>query len=156
MAGIVKEEPVQDRIEEARLKWYGHGKIKYQETVTEGFENMPKAFIGTLRGANFGKSILKDIPYPSTIFCAETFDLCHHIKIEELDVIRVTCYTWSKVADWTRTQQPTAADIDRIVPWIVGGRPNDEDVICSATKSDLLTSNAGHLRLETVSVFCTV
>nr|CAD7397144.1 unnamed protein product [Timema cristinae] len=36
-----------------------HGKIKYQETVTEGFENMPKAFIGTLRGANFGKSIVK-------------------------------------------------------------------------------------------------
>nr|CAD7413162.1 unnamed protein product [Timema poppensis] len=35
------------------------GKIKYQETVTEGFENMPQAFIGTLRGANFGKSIVK-------------------------------------------------------------------------------------------------
>lgn len=31
----------------------------YKETVTEGFENMTKAFIGMLRGENVGKAIVK-------------------------------------------------------------------------------------------------
>ncbi|CAG2056771.1 unnamed protein product, partial [Timema podura] len=37
----------------------GHGKLKYQETVTEGFENTPKAFISMLRGENLGKAVVK-------------------------------------------------------------------------------------------------
>nr|CAD7413555.1 unnamed protein product [Timema poppensis] len=36
---------------------YNAGKLKYRETVTEGFENMPKAFIGMLRGENTGKAV---------------------------------------------------------------------------------------------------
>ena len=35
------------------------GKLKYKETVTEGFENTPKAFIGLLTGENFGKAVVK-------------------------------------------------------------------------------------------------
>ncbi|XP_078578239.1 prostaglandin reductase 1-like [Branchiostoma floridae x Branchiostoma japonicum] len=35
------------------------GKIKYREHVTEGFENMPKAFIGMLVGENTGKAVVK-------------------------------------------------------------------------------------------------
>jgi NADPH-dependent curcumin reductase len=35
------------------------GKIKYRETVTQGIENAPKAFIGLLKGENFGKQIVK-------------------------------------------------------------------------------------------------
>lgn len=35
------------------------GKLKVKETVTEGFENMPKAFIGMLRGENVGKAVVK-------------------------------------------------------------------------------------------------
>lgn len=35
------------------------GKLKYRETVTEGFENTPQAFIEMLRGKNFGKAIVK-------------------------------------------------------------------------------------------------
>jgi NADPH-dependent curcumin reductase CurA len=31
----------------------------YRETVTEGFENMAKAFIGMLQGENVGKAIVK-------------------------------------------------------------------------------------------------
>jgi NADPH-dependent curcumin reductase CurA len=30
-----------------------------QETVTDGFENMPKAFIELLEGKNIGKQIVK-------------------------------------------------------------------------------------------------
>lgn len=40
-------------------KWIEEGKVKYNETVTEGFENMPQAFIDMLRGKNFGKAIVK-------------------------------------------------------------------------------------------------
>jgi NADPH-dependent curcumin reductase CurA len=35
------------------------GKIKYRETVTQGLENAPRAFIGLLKGENFGKQIVK-------------------------------------------------------------------------------------------------
>jgi len=41
------------------LKWIQEGKIKCQETVTEGFENLPQAFIDMFNGKNFGKAIVK-------------------------------------------------------------------------------------------------
>jgi NADPH-dependent curcumin reductase CurA len=39
--------------------WVAGGKIKYRETVTEGLENAPKAFIGLLKGENFGKQLVR-------------------------------------------------------------------------------------------------
>lgn len=41
------------------LKWIQEDKIKYHETVTEGFENMPTALIEMLRGSNTGKAVVK-------------------------------------------------------------------------------------------------
>lgn len=41
------------------LEWIKEGKIKYDETITEGFENMPQAFIDVMRGKNMGKAVLK-------------------------------------------------------------------------------------------------
>ena len=38
--------------------WIREGKLKYHETVTEGFENMPRAFIEMLRGENWGKAVV--------------------------------------------------------------------------------------------------
>jgi hypothetical protein len=35
------------------------GRIKYRETVAQGLENAPAAFLGMLRGANFGKQLVK-------------------------------------------------------------------------------------------------
>ena len=35
------------------------GRLKYRESVTEGLANAPKAFIGMLEGANFGKTVVK-------------------------------------------------------------------------------------------------
>ena len=35
------------------------GKLKYRETVAEGLESAPKAFIGMLKGENFGKQLVK-------------------------------------------------------------------------------------------------
>jgi NADPH-dependent curcumin reductase CurA len=39
--------------------WVASGKIKYRETVAEGLDNAPKAFIGMLKGENFGKQLVK-------------------------------------------------------------------------------------------------
>ena len=35
------------------------GRIKYRETVADGLENAPSAFIGMLQGLNFGKQVVK-------------------------------------------------------------------------------------------------
>jgi len=35
------------------------GKLKYRESVAEGIENAPQAFIGLLKGQNFGKQLVK-------------------------------------------------------------------------------------------------
>lgn len=35
------------------------GRIKVRETYTDGFENMPQAFIDMLNGVNTGKAIIK-------------------------------------------------------------------------------------------------
>jgi len=35
------------------------GKLKVQETIMEGFDNVPKAFIGLFSGANTGKMVIK-------------------------------------------------------------------------------------------------
>ena len=39
--------------------WVASGKLKYRETVAQGLENAPKAFIGLLKGQNFGKQLVK-------------------------------------------------------------------------------------------------
>jgi NADPH:quinone reductase len=40
-------------------RWLSEGKLKYAETVAEGFENTPRAFIGLFKGENLGKQIVK-------------------------------------------------------------------------------------------------
>ncbi|MGO9173364.1 MAG: NADP-dependent oxidoreductase [Rhodomicrobium sp.] len=39
--------------------WIREGKLKYREDIVEGLENAPQAFIGLLKGANFGKLLVK-------------------------------------------------------------------------------------------------
>lgn len=39
--------------------WIKAGKLQYRENVVEGFENMPRAFIGLLQGENTGKQLVK-------------------------------------------------------------------------------------------------
>lgn len=40
-------------------KWLQEGKLKYEETVIEGFENIPEAFLGLFNGTNLGKQLVK-------------------------------------------------------------------------------------------------
>lgn len=41
------------------LKWLNEGKLKYEEKVYYGFENMVEALVGILRGENTGKAVVK-------------------------------------------------------------------------------------------------
>ena len=50
------------RYPEARDELAGmlqQGKLKYRESVAEGLESAPQAFIGLLQGRNFGKQLVK-------------------------------------------------------------------------------------------------
>ena len=38
------------------------GRVKYRESVTDGLENAPKAFIELLQGGNFGKQLVRVKP----------------------------------------------------------------------------------------------
>ena len=40
-------------------QWVNEGKIKTQETIVDGFEKMPEAFLGLFTGNNVGKMIVK-------------------------------------------------------------------------------------------------
>ena len=40
-------------------QWLSAGKLKYAESIVEGFENTPRAFIGLFSGENLGKQIVK-------------------------------------------------------------------------------------------------
>lgn len=40
-------------------QWLSAGKLKYTESIVDGFENTPRAFIGLFGGENLGKQIVK-------------------------------------------------------------------------------------------------
>ena len=51
-----------DKYLEAQMKlaeWIKAGKISIKETIIEGFENIPEAFLGLFDGKNIGKMIVK-------------------------------------------------------------------------------------------------
>ena len=39
--------------------WVAAGKMNYRETIKEGIENAPAAFLGLFKGENFGKMLVK-------------------------------------------------------------------------------------------------
>ena len=41
------------------IRWLAEGKLKYHETIAEGIENAPSAFIDLLQGKNIGKQIVR-------------------------------------------------------------------------------------------------
>ena len=39
--------------------WVREGKVKYKEDVTDGLDKAPAAFMGLLKGKNFGKQLVR-------------------------------------------------------------------------------------------------
>jgi len=48
-----------DEFQSSMAKWIGEGRIKWKETIVEGLENAPRAFVGLFTGKNFGKMLVK-------------------------------------------------------------------------------------------------
>jgi NADPH-dependent curcumin reductase CurA len=40
-------------------RWLKEGKLRYTETIVEGFDKLPDAFLGLFSGKNIGKMIVK-------------------------------------------------------------------------------------------------
>ncbi len=40
-------------------EWLKSGQLQYEETITEGFERIPEAFLGLFKGHNLGKQLIK-------------------------------------------------------------------------------------------------
>ncbi len=54
-----------DRMQEGLeylMKWLSEGKLKYEETIMEGFEKVPEAFVELFKGRNIGKMLVKVSP----------------------------------------------------------------------------------------------
>ena len=48
-----------DHARQRMAEWIRSGQLKYKEDVVEGLENAPRAFIGLMKGENFGKLLIK-------------------------------------------------------------------------------------------------
>jgi len=44
---------------EVGVGWLKEGKLKYRESIAEGIENAPQAFVDMLQGKNFGKQVVR-------------------------------------------------------------------------------------------------
>ncbi|MBC5774697.1 NADP-dependent oxidoreductase [Pontibacter sp. KCTC 32443] len=55
-----------DRFGEAAAElagWLQEGKLQYEETIVEGFDQLPHAFLGLFKGENIGKQLVKVAEY---------------------------------------------------------------------------------------------
>jgi NADPH-dependent curcumin reductase CurA len=59
--GFIQREFASQREEfyAAMADWIANGQVKYKEDIVEGLANAPEAFIGLLKGKNFGKLVIK-------------------------------------------------------------------------------------------------
>ena len=54
-----KFEDMKEQFRQDMSAWIESGQIKYHETVLQGIENAPSAFIGLFSGNNNGKMLVK-------------------------------------------------------------------------------------------------
>jgi hypothetical protein len=47
------------------IAWHREGKMKWHETIDEGIENAPRAFLKLFKGENFGKMLVRLAPDPT-------------------------------------------------------------------------------------------
>ena len=51
--------PLYPSFASAMGQWIGKGQMQYREDIIDGLENAPQAFIGMLKGENFGKRVIR-------------------------------------------------------------------------------------------------
>lgn len=51
--------PAYKAFQDQMSAWTSSGQVKHREDITEGLENAPEAFIGLLKGKNFGKAVVR-------------------------------------------------------------------------------------------------
>jgi NADPH-dependent curcumin reductase CurA len=56
----------------AMAGWLAAGDIQYREDIVDGLEQAPRAFIGLLRGENFGKLVVRVGPPTTGVSDART------------------------------------------------------------------------------------
>jgi NADPH-dependent curcumin reductase CurA len=56
---LVPGDRYKDRVHNQISSLFLQGKVKYDEHITEGFENMFEAFTGLFTGDNTGKAVVK-------------------------------------------------------------------------------------------------
>lgn len=61
LRGFLQREFVEQRPDFYRdvAQWIASGKLRYKEDIVDGLDNAPEAFIGLLKGHNFGKLIVR-------------------------------------------------------------------------------------------------
>jgi len=50
-------------------QWLREGRLRYREDIVVGLENAPEAFLGLLRGRNFGKLVVRVGDDPTVKSC---------------------------------------------------------------------------------------
>jgi len=51
-----------ERFQRDAARWWDEGRLAYLEDIVDGLENAPAAFLGMLRGENFGKLVIRVAP----------------------------------------------------------------------------------------------
>ena len=59
--------PAYEAFQDQMSDWISGGQVKYREDITEGLKSAPEAFIGLLKGRNFGKAIVRIAGTPENV-----------------------------------------------------------------------------------------
>ena len=72
-------------------EWIRSGRLKFREDIVEGIDKAPRAFIGLLRGENFGKLQVKLGPDPAAPLQRAALAAQHPARWRSVWAVVLTC-----------------------------------------------------------------